>query len=163
MIFATVGTQLPFDRLLNGLDRWAASRPERAVQAQTGNSGARFRHLICTPFMAQACFREAIETAEIIVGHAGRGTILTAAELGKPCIIMPRLAAHGEHRNDHQLATAAEMCRLPNVSVVDDAEELAAPLDDLINADDLFNGAGIDPFASPQLITAVAGFIRGAA
>ena len=34
MIFATVGTQLPFDRLIAAVDRWAGTRPGREVFAQ---------------------------------------------------------------------------------------------------------------------------------
>jgi hypothetical protein len=45
MIFATVGTQLPFDRLLVGLDRWAAANPGIPVLAQAGASQRRFRHI----------------------------------------------------------------------------------------------------------------------
>ena len=36
MIFATVGTQLPFDRLIVALDQWAASSPDVEVFAQIG-------------------------------------------------------------------------------------------------------------------------------
>jgi UDP-N-acetylglucosamine transferase subunit ALG13 len=57
------------------------------------------------------------------------GTILSATELGKPIILMPRLARFGEHRNDHQRDTAAEMARLSNVTVVEDGEALHAALD----------------------------------
>jgi UDP-N-acetylglucosamine transferase subunit ALG13 len=54
------------------------------------------------------------------------GTILSAAELGKPVILMPRRAKFGEHRNDHQQDTAREMARLSNVTVAEDGEALHA-------------------------------------
>jgi hypothetical protein len=57
------------------------------------------------------------------------GTILSAAELGKPLILMPRRAKFGEHRNDHQQDTALEMARLTNVTVVEDGEALHTELD----------------------------------
>jgi hypothetical protein len=57
------------------------------------------------------------------------GTILSAAELGKPLILMPRRAQFQEHRNDHQLDTAREMVRLSNVTVVQDQKELHDALD----------------------------------
>jgi UDP-N-acetylglucosamine transferase subunit ALG13 len=57
------------------------------------------------------------------------GTILSAAELGKPLILMPRRAQFQEHRNDHQLDTAREMVRLSNVTVVHDQKELHDALD----------------------------------
>jgi hypothetical protein len=42
MIFATVGTQLPFDRLLLGLDSWAAANPGIPVLAQAARASAAF-------------------------------------------------------------------------------------------------------------------------
>jgi len=36
MIFATVGTQLPFDRLIEALDAWAGEHPHIEVFAQIG-------------------------------------------------------------------------------------------------------------------------------
>ncbi|MCU0855057.1 MAG: hypothetical protein MUF63_09165 [Rhodobacteraceae bacterium] len=129
MIFATVGTQLPFDRLLAGLDSWAALNPEIPVFAQTGRTTRTFAHLSTVRELDQAAFRTCFSDARLVVAHAGMGTILSATELGKPVILMPRLARFGEHRNDHQRDTAAEMARLSNVTVVDDGEALHAALD----------------------------------
>ena len=42
----------------------------------------------------------------------------------KPIIIFPRIAAWGEHRNEHQLATAQKMKELGYVYVATDAKEL---------------------------------------
>jgi UDP-N-acetylglucosamine transferase subunit ALG13 len=129
MIFATVGTQLPFDRLLLGLDTWAAANPGIPVLAQAGASKRRFRHIETVGHLSQADFRDRFETARLVVAHAGMGTILSAAELGKPLILMPRRAKFGEHRNDHQQDTALEMARLTNVTVVEDGEALHTELD----------------------------------
>jgi hypothetical protein len=38
MIFATVGTQLPFDRLVRGLDQWASRNPQEEIFAQIGQA-----------------------------------------------------------------------------------------------------------------------------
>ena len=129
MIFATVGTQLPFDRLLSGLDSWAAANPGVPVFAQTGPTGRVFAHLACVEQMGQAAFLARLGAARLIVSHAGMGTILTAADLGKPVIVMPRRAKFAEHRSDHQLATAAEMGALDHVSVAEDGEALHKALD----------------------------------
>jgi UDP-N-acetylglucosamine transferase subunit ALG13 len=133
MIFATVGTQLPFDRLLTGLDRWALRHPDVPILAQIGASQRRFPAIKTAPQLSQAAFRAQIEAARLVVAHAGMGTILTAAELGKPVILMPRRAKFNEHRNDHQRDTANEMRRLSNVSVVDDGEALHVALDRALN------------------------------
>ncbi|MEQ9259278.1 MAG: glycosyltransferase [Roseovarius sp.] len=129
MIFATVGTQLPFDRLLAGLDSWAARNRDVPILAQTGASTRRFAHIRTLRDLPQAEFLARFRAARLIVAHAGMGTILSAAELGKPVILMPRRAKFGEHRNDHQQDTAREMARLSNVTVVEDGEALHAALD----------------------------------
>jgi UDP-N-acetylglucosamine transferase subunit ALG13 len=129
MIFATVGTQLPFDRLLVGLDRWAAANSGIPVLAQVGASQRRFRHIETVGQLSLTEFRARFEAASLVVAHAGMGTILSAAELGKPVILMPRRTKFGEHRNDHQQDTAREMARLSNVTVAEDGEALHAALD----------------------------------
>ncbi|MEX0287111.1 MAG: glycosyltransferase [Paracoccaceae bacterium] len=129
MIFATVGTQLPFDRLLAGLNSWAARNPGVPVFAQTGTSRGRFPHLDTVNHLSQPDFATRFSAARLIVSHAGMGTILSAAELGKPLILMPRRLKFDEHRTDHQQDTAAEMARLSNVAVVADGEALHQALD----------------------------------
>lgn len=129
MIFATVGTQLPFDRLLQALETWAARNPNVPVLAQSGDCTRKFAHVQTIRHLTQTEFSAALSSARLIVAHAGMGTILSASELGKPVILMPRRAKFDEHRNDHQLDTANEMRRLSNVTVVDDGEALHQALD----------------------------------
>lgn len=57
MIFATIGTQLPFDRLLAGLDTWAARNPGVPIVAQAGSTSRSFRHLQTVTAMPQSEFR----------------------------------------------------------------------------------------------------------
>jgi UDP-N-acetylglucosamine transferase subunit ALG13 len=158
MIFATVGTQLPFPRLLLALDAWAAAHPQTPVVAQTGADDTAYPHLTTMARMGQADFARHMETARIVVSHAGMGTILNAAETGKPVIVVPRLAVHGEHRNDHQVDTAAEMSALSVVHVVDDVARLGAAIDALLAAD-LPQATAVKTTASPELITALQDFI----
>lgn len=129
MIFATVGTQLPFDRMLTSLDSWAAHNPGIPVLAQTGDSPGSFPHIETVSSLSQAEFREQFDKARLIVAHAGMGTILSAAEVGKPLILMPRRLKFKEHRTDHQQDTANEMARLSNVTIVQDGQDLRRELD----------------------------------
>ena len=131
MIFLTVGTQLPFDRLVAAVDRWAATRPGADVFAQVGPTGLRPGAIAWEPFVAPADCRERMRAAEAIVAHAGMGTILTALELGTPIVVMPRRADLGEHRNDHQLATARRFAERGSIAVAFDDDELHARLDAL--------------------------------
>ena len=46
-----------------------------------------------------------------MIGHAGVGTALTALEEGRCPVLLPRLAAHSEHTDDHQVELALDMER----------------------------------------------------
>ena len=84
--------------------------------AQIGPSALQTSTIEAARFLPPAECRERMLAADAIVAHAGMGTILSALELGKPLVIMPRLAAFGEHRNDHQLATAKRFAALGRVA-----------------------------------------------
>jgi UDP-N-acetylglucosamine--N-acetylmuramyl-(pentapeptide) pyrophosphoryl-undecaprenol N-acetylglucosamine transferase len=51
----------------------------------------------------------AMRRADVVVAHAGTGTALTALEIGKCPVLVPRVHAHGEHVDDHQAQTAREL------------------------------------------------------
>jgi UDP-N-acetylglucosamine transferase subunit ALG13 len=156
VIFVTVGTQLGFDRLIRTVDDWAGAGRGRDVFAQTGESAYRPRHIEHAAFVDPEECRRVMERADAIVAHAGMGTILGALELGRPLVVMPRMAALGEHRNDHQLATARRLSELGRITVAADERELARALDAL-GADSVQDRIG--PHASSRLITALSDFI----
>ena len=131
MIFVSVGTQLAFDRLITAVDRWAGAAPGRDVFAQIGPSRLHPRHIEHAEFVSPQECGQRMMAADAVVAHAGIGTILSALELGKPLLVMPRRAELGEHRNDHQLATARRFAELGRVSVAFDESELAARLEEL--------------------------------
>jgi UDP-N-acetylglucosamine transferase subunit ALG13 len=158
VIFVTVGTQLPFDRLIAAVDRWAAEHPEHEVFAQIGPTSSIPEHIAHRAFVGPAECRARMVEADAVVAHAGMGTILGALELGKPLLVLPRRAALGEHRNDHQVATAQRFAELGRVSVAFDEQELAGKLDAL---DGLVVEDRISPYASERLIGALRAFIDG--
>jgi UDP-N-acetylglucosamine transferase subunit ALG13 len=131
VIFVTVGTQLPFDRLIGAVDEWAGAAAGRSVFAQIGPSRMVPRHIEHARSISPEQCRERMAAAEAIVAHAGIGTILTALELGKPALVMPRQAEFGEHRNNHQLATARRFAELGRIGVAFDETELSARMDEL--------------------------------
>ena len=159
MIFATVGTQLPFDRLLLALDTWASQHRDVSVLAQTGQTTTRYTHLTTVPTLDQPRFADFVAQARVIVAHAGMGTILSAIEAGKPLILMPRRADLGEHRNDHQRDTAAEMAALSNVTVVEDSASLCSALGAALARTRDPSLAARHGVASDRLLAAVREFI----
>jgi UDP-N-acetylglucosamine transferase subunit ALG13 len=158
MIFVTVGTQLPFDRMVRTVDRWADGHSYGDVFAQIGP--AKY-HPKCFPWSefldADECRRK-IEQADLVVAHAGMGSILTALELGKPIVVMPRLAAFGEHRNDHQLATAKRLLTQGRIIVAFDECQL---LEKLTYFKTLRPADRIQVHASSTLLETIRAFVEG--
>jgi UDP-N-acetylglucosamine transferase subunit ALG13 len=158
VIFVTVGTQLAFDRLITAVDEWAGAAAGREVIAQIGPSRLRPRHIEHAKFVSPEECGERMLAAKAIVAHAGMGTILTALEMGKPLLVMPRRAALGEHRNDHQLATAQRFAALGRVKVALDEAELPLRLDEL---DRVMAQPRISPFAPDDFVAGLRAFIVG--
>ena len=95
MIFVTVGTQLPFDRLVRAMDEWAARHHRNDVFAQIGPANAyRPRHVQWSNFIPAPEFRRWMERADLVVSHAGMGTIISALELGAPILLIQSLIRH---------------------------------------------------------------------
>lgn len=127
MIFAIAGTQLPFPRLMGALDEMAG-RVGRPVLAQTADPEFKPHTIKAVDFLRGADFEEAMAEARLIVAHAGIGAIMAAANLRKPIILMPRRGDLGEHRNDHQMATANRFAGVPGITVVQTPGELEKAL-----------------------------------
>lgn len=158
MIFVTVGTQLPFDRLIEAVDAWAGAGSTAPVFAQIGPSRLRPRHIEYAQFISPAECARRMEQASAIVAHAGMGTILTALELGKPLLVLPRRATLGEHRNEHQLATAHRFSELGKLQVAFDESELPSALDQLNRA---VAQPRLDAYAPETFLRSLRAFIKG--
>ena len=158
MIFVTVGTQLPFDRLVGAVDTWAGAAAGREVFAQIGPARIEPRHIEYARFISPQQCSERMVAATAIVAHAGMGTILTALELGKPLLIMPRRGELGEHRTDHQFETARRFAELGRVIVAFEETELPERLDELCR---LLPRPGISRSAPDDLVAGLRAFILG--
>jgi UDP-N-acetylglucosamine transferase subunit ALG13 len=157
VIFATVGVQLPFDRLIRTIDEWAERRGRNDVVAQVGLSHYSPTSIVTHAFLEPQAFRSMVEEAELVVAHAGMGSIITAFELGKPIIVLPRAASLGEHRNDHQQATARRMASHANVTVAADERVLGRMLDEFRAP---AKAAAIASHANDKLLSEISGFIH---
>jgi UDP-N-acetylglucosamine transferase subunit ALG13 len=158
IIFVTVGDQLPFDRLIRTVDDWAAGSGKK-IFAQTGRSDWKPVNVNYKEFLAPEEFKKKILMAELVVAHAGMGTIISTLELGRPILVMPRQSVLGEVRNDHQFATAKRFVALNYVSVALDEAELKARLD---NLEDVVRSqkSKISIGPSPLLIQTIRNFIE---
>ncbi len=156
MIFVTVGAQMPFDRLVQTVDEWAAETGRSDIFAQIGPTNWRPHHIQWVQFLNSSEFFKKFDEAEAVVAHAGMGTILSALMRNKSILVMPRRGDLRETRNDHQVATANRLSELGKVEVALDENELRVKLQGI---DHLKRANQIGPYASPQLIEAVRRFI----
>lgn len=124
MIFVTVGSMFPFDRLIGAADTWAEANPGEEVLAQIG-TGTPPRHMSWVRRMDQDAFTRTVRDAEIVVAHAGMGTVITAGRFGKPLVLLPRDVDLGEHNTSHQVATANWLKSRPGIHVAANTGELA--------------------------------------
>lgn len=157
MIFVTVGTDLPFDRMMRVVDDWAQENQRLDVFAQIGHGGWVPEFVPSAEFLEPNDFKNYFGRARVIIAHAGMGTILSALNLGKPILVMPKRASLGEQRNEHQLATAKRMKALGKINVAFDEKEFRQCLE-LI--DDLPSRALIGPRASVSLLRGIHDFIH---
>lgn len=123
MIFCTIGTQASFDRFVKIIDKIASELHEEVI-AQVGRSHYHAKYIETKDYLTPDEFNTLLDKARIIVAHAGMGTIISALKRKKLIIIFPRIAALGEHRNEHQLATAKKMKELGYVYVANNANDL---------------------------------------
>lgn len=158
MIFATVGTQLPFDRMIRAIDKWNKKQELTDCFAQVGVGGCAASHIAFAETLTPSQFAKQIAKCKVIVSHAGMGTILTALQIGKPIVVMPRLASLGEHRNDHQLATVENLRGISGIYVAKNEEELIRALDQVQSLD---GGDKYSPHAQDGLLKAISNFVGG--
>ena len=158
-VFVSVGSMMPFDRLVQAMDEWAAAHPHVPVEIQIGRGKYEPRHAKFVRLMPVADYRQRVADARLFVAHAGMGSIISAIEAGKPLLMLPRLQAQGEHNTDHQLATAASMGARPGLHVAADAADLKARTTALL-ADAGAPPAPISRFAEPAFTARIRAFIE---
>jgi len=125
MIFLTVGTQFPFDRLVRAVDNiFDQDLIDEEVFAQIGETSYKPRNFESVASLEKKVFDERFKRASSVISHAGVGTITMALKNHKPLLVMPRMKRYKEHVNDHQVATAKKFEELGHILAVYDVKEL---------------------------------------
>lgn len=153
MIFVTIGSMFPFDRLIRVMDGWAAANPGVETLAQIGDGAYEPVHMRWVRRLDQAAFARTVAGAWLIVAHAGMGSVITADEFGKPIVILPRLQDRGEHTTDHQVATANWLRARPGIHVADRDEDLGPRIAEALAAD--APAPRFAPTAGPEFIARI--------
>ena len=125
MIFLTVGTQFPFERLVRALDNiFGQGFINEEIFAQIGESSYKPHNFESAISLDKKVFDEHLKKASGIISHAGMGTIAMALDNEKPLLVMPRLKKYGEVVNDHQAAIARKFEELGHILAVYDVKDL---------------------------------------
>lgn len=125
MIFATVGTHgQPFTRFLSAL---ADLDGDVVVQYGHNSPPAGVREAVA--FMPFDVLNEHMRAADVVVTHAGVGSVLCAREAGHVPVVVPRLHRFGEHVDDHQLELVAALAGDGHVVPVTDMAQLRAAVE----------------------------------
>ena len=125
MIFATVGTHAqPFSRFLDAL---TGLDGDVVVQYGHNDPPAGVREAVA--FMPFDVLNAHMREADVVVTHAGVGSVLCAREAGHVPVVVPRLHRFGEHVDDHQLELVAALAGDGHVIAVTDMAELGAAVE----------------------------------
>ena len=158
MIFLTVGTQLPFERLVQTVDQWAGQNGSLEIIAQIGQTQYRPTHMQVVNSLSPLEYDQLLDRCELVIGHVGMGTIISCLMKHKPMVLMPRLERFGEHRNDHQIDTAKKLNRFESMQVAWSESELTTLLDKGLQSG-LPQSSSQAPQLSASLKSALQGFV----
>ena len=156
MIFVTIGSLLPFDRLVRVMDDLAPSFPQEQFFAQIAEGKYEPRNMPFARMLSRREFAEKIDQAKLIVAHAGMGSVISAMQQKKPIVILPRKYEQGEHTPDHQMATARWLHAKPGVYVAMEDADLRTTIDAVLAAP---SAAAIPPTAPSEFIDKLRAYI----
>lgn len=126
MILILLGTQdKPFTRLLDAVEKCINKGIiKEEVIAQIGFTKYKSKNIKTFDLMPKDEYEKTIENADIIITHAGVGSILTGLKKNKKVIAAARLKEYGEHTNDHQLEILNEFYNKGYILKLDNFDKL---------------------------------------
>jgi len=154
MIFVTVGTQLGFDRLIKVMDELTYTY-KWEVFAQIAEGKYTPKHMGYLRHVSAKEYDYKIKNCKLVVSHAGMGSIITSLSNSKPIIIIPREYSLGEHRNDHQVATAKKLMQKDGVFVCSDLVKLHDTINNIENS----KTGTLNQYAAPSVLEKLNKFI----
>jgi beta-1,4-N-acetylglucosaminyltransferase len=128
VIFVTVGLMVGFERLIKKMDEIAKEIDEKVIM-QIGYTKYLPKNSEYFKFKEVKEIQKMYLDASLIVSHAGVGSIMTALELNRPIIIVPRRKKYGECIDNHQMDIAKELENNKRIKVIYDVNELNAIID----------------------------------
>lgn len=133
MILIILGTQkFQFNRLLKEVDRLIAKKKiNEDVFAQVGYSNYKPINFKYCKFLTYDLLQEYIKNSDIVISHAGTGSIMNSLKYQKKVIAVPRLAQYKEHVDDHQVQIIDEFNKLNLLEAVYNVDDLEKALNNV--------------------------------
>lgn len=116
-VFVTIGSQAHFPRLVDWVTEYSDLHDIDICVQDMGS------------MLSEKGMEDRILWADVIVAHAGIGTLIKARSMRKRIVIVPRLARLGEQRNNHQLDTCTFVREYGLAEVAETKEKLFDYLD----------------------------------
>jgi UDP-N-acetylglucosamine transferase subunit ALG13 len=125
----TVGTVMPFDRLVNGVAalKPGEGRPSRIV-AQVGEGGSKPIGMEAEDSIEFDDMLALLQRANVVFCHGGAGSLVSALRAGCRVVAMPRRADLGEHYDDHQQEIVNAFAARGLIQVAQGADDLQEAL-----------------------------------
>lgn len=97
-----------FERLLKIVDELCDEKvlDGKHIVAQLGSSSYIPHNFNYFKLIGREEYENYIEQADVIISHAGTGSVIPPLKKGKKVIVFPRRECYGEHLDDHQLELA---------------------------------------------------------
>lgn len=126
MILVLLGTQdKPFTRLLDEID---ALKKEKIIKdeivVQAGLTKYKSKNMEIHGLIQIDELMKLMEKSDLVITHGGVGSILSALQLGKKVIAVPRLEEYGEHTNNHQIQIVNEFYKTGYILKADNPSDL---------------------------------------
>lgn len=159
VIFVTIGSMFPFDRMIRIMDEWASKNRSEDMFAQIGGGAYQPTHMRWTRMIAPNEYKTVVRSSRLMVAHAGTGSVFTAAEFQKPIVLLPRRAAMKEHTTDHQLDTARWLEDKPGIFVAWTDDEVGPQIERAIRSAGTVQSQ-IPTSAPPEFLDRIREFLR---
>lgn len=126
MIFVTLGTQdKGFTRLLEAIDKQINNgNIKEEVIVQAGYTEYESKNMKIYKLISMDEFDTYIKKCDLLITHAGVGSIMTGINNNKKVIAAARLKEYNEHTNNHQLDILKEFTKKGYILSLDDFDKL---------------------------------------
>jgi UDP-N-acetylglucosamine transferase subunit ALG13 len=148
----------PFARLVEWVDRWASVHTDVPCFIQYGTAPAP-KVAAGRDYVPVDELQAAVAAADVVVGHAGPGTIIDALEAGRIPVVVPRLARFGEVVDDHQVAFGRLMQESGRAVLAEDEASLGAAIERALEHPEAI--AAPSPEEAQRTITLIGDLIDG--